>query len=156
MAMTDDNDGVDVTSWEAIARKELAAKVERRAEEASAASWKVGAAFENNNLTDEEVKQYRHAIEALIYCVEQDVLRRTAEFDAFGGSTPFVENTGHAADYLNLTTAQANEASHGATVQLGTDDIRRLCNGHPVHAETEAGIDIEIAPKTLATNNPGP
>lgn len=146
MASNNDDDSDGAAAWEAVARKELGSKVERRADEASAAAWKVAAAFENNALTDEEVRRYRHAIEALIYCVEDDVLGRSTEFDAFGGSIPFVGSTGDAADYLGITVDQVNEIDNGATLELDNLDADELRAGNSVVATTPAGIEVRLAP----------
>jgi hypothetical protein len=154
---THDDDADDAADWEAVARKELGSKVERRADEASAAAWKVAAAFENDALTYEEVNRYRHAMEALIYCVEDDVLGRTDEFDAFGGGIPFVGNTGDAADYLGITVDAVNEIDNGATLELDNLDADELRAGNSVVATTPAGIEVRVAPPAgHGETNPGP
>lgn len=154
--MSSDRDAVDPTDWESVARRTLATKLEGRARHASGAAWKVATAFQNDSLSDEEVLECRAAIEGLIHCLEDDVLQHSPAFDAYGGSIPIVRNMGDAADYLDLSMDAVNEVENGAAVELGTDEIREVCNGHSVHVETAAGVEIELTPKTLAKPSPEP
>lgn len=152
MATNHNDDGVD---WEGIGRTQLERSATRTADDVETSirllGQKIGAGIaDTSNLVEA-----RQAIEAAINVVEDD-LAPAVPGDTGRGPTRYIHTDGAATEYLGLTTGQANEARAGATVQVGTDDLRRLCNGQSVHVETAAGIEIEVQPKTLGDSEAGP
>jgi len=49
-----------------------------------------------------------------------------------------------------------NEANLGATVELGTEELRSPCNDSGVRVETAAGIEVKLLPAQPGETNTGP
>jgi hypothetical protein len=142
MAATDDTG--DEPDWEAIARCQLASEAEDRSRRLDAYVGDIEDDLRSREATPETIYEFRRRMDALLHTVEHKIA------GVIEGVEPY-----DSASYLR-DTAQATEASDGATLQLGTDELRRLCNGQPVTVETEGGIEIGLEAKTLAETEAGP
>lgn len=156
MATTDggetDDDGPD---WERIARHKLTLEVERLADDANAAAYRLAHAVENATATADDVTEFRMELEGLVHTIEEDIASIVDGVEPYE-SNLYLRDTGHACDFLDITVEQVNEVTCGARIELGATAIQELCNGHSVQVETPAGIEFELAPKSHGHTETGP
>jgi hypothetical protein len=149
---TNHGDSVD---WEGIARTQLEKTAKRTADDIETAIRLLGVEIGRGGVDEDHLRDARVAIEDAIYVLEGE-LAPAVPGDHGRGDTRYVRNDGTAMRYLGLTTRQTNEARGGATIELGTEEIRALCNGSGVQVETPGGIGIELLPAQPEEVNPEP
>jgi len=145
-SMATNSDEVD---WETIGRDQLERTATRTADNVETAIRLLGGAIARGTADPSDLTDARQAIEGAIYVLEDD-LAPAVPGDTGRGDTRYIHSDGTAVDYLSITTGQATEARHGATVELDSETIRKLADGHSVETETPAGIDVELQPETEA------
>lgn len=134
----------DDVDWEAVARSQLASEANDRSRDLKAAAWKLGEAFKNDSVSDEEVRAYRQAIERLATLIEEEIVARSPGVEAYDSGFPYLVDTGDAADLLDLTVAQVNEVNHGATAMITPGDAQAVANGEHLTVTTDAGIEVSL------------
>lgn len=149
---TESND----VDWEAIGRERLELTATQTADDIETAIRLLGCEIGRGTADASDVAEARKAIEGAIYVVEDTLVPGVPDAETGGGDTRYIRNDGSAADYLRLTMDQVNEANLGATVELGTEEIRAICSGSGVQVETAAGIEIELLPAEPGETNTGP
>lgn len=142
--------------WEAIGRRELARKIDRRAGGFSDAAYGVSRGVETGDIEAEAIREFRRELNSVLVAVEEETASIVAGVEPYGESRPYLQNYGMAADYLDLTMRQANEARGGATIELPESVVNELADGHAVEVMTAGGIGIELQPTQLAETNSGP
>jgi hypothetical protein len=141
--------------WERIARSQLEQTAKRAGGDVEQAIRLLGVNIGRRTADGDDLRNAREAIEAAIYTLEDDMAAAVEDVESSRGVW-YIRNRGVAADYLGVTMDQVNEAECGATVELGTEEIRALCNGSGVQVETPGGIDVELLPAQPGEVNPGP
>lgn len=151
MKATDGN-GPD---WEAVARKQLMRDGDQVARDLQAAIGQAAHAFGEGNCTAQEIQDARDCLNRGLFYVEDDLAPLVDGVDKHGRGD-YAVNMGSAADMLDISLAQADEARDGALLEIGEAVIRELTRGNNVQVRTSGGIDVELQPQSFGDTETGP
>lgn len=134
--------------WEAVAKRELATKAAGRSEDVARNAVKIGNAFEDGELSADQVSRFRNSVAAMLEAVESEIIDRDPRFTAFNNGDPYIRNYQMIAGYLDVAAEQLFETMDGATVEVNENATQGLADGETVQVQTPGGTNVKLVPTT--------